>query len=97
MRGVGFVCLFPIRRLWFTGTEAQVCNGGIIQNVGDLFGTLCYCSLITSGWFFLHYFLTTFWLGLHLQWLSVLSLGSHFCQLLKCLVPVGAETGARRK
>lgn len=22
--------------LWFTGTGAQVCNGGIIQNVGDL-------------------------------------------------------------
>lgn len=29
----------------FTGTAAQVCNGGIIQNVGDLFGTLCYCFL----------------------------------------------------
>lgn len=56
-----------------------------------------YIALFKSGWFFLRCFLTTFCLGLHLQWLSVLSLGSHFCQLLKCLVLVGAETGARRK
>lgn len=90
------MCLFSIRRP--SGLLGQRPRYLVTESLNhpECWETF-FIALFKSGWFFLHCFLTTFCLGLHLQWLSVLSLGSHFCQLLKCLVLVGAETGARRK
>lgn len=81
-----WVGVFHQETLWLTELSHP---GGML---GDFLAP-CFCgSLLKSGWFFLHFFpQPQFGLELDLQWLCVLSLGSHFYQLLEVFGACGGR------